>query len=46
MGKNVWAAALCLFAGMATGAEREHSRGDFRFGTGPAPAFVQRQQIA
>jgi hypothetical protein len=46
MGKGLLVGALFLFAGAAVGAENEHVRGDFRFRTEPAPAFVERARIA
>lgn len=46
MGKSLAGMALFLLAGMAAGAESEHVRGDFRFLTGPAPAFVERATVA
>jgi hypothetical protein len=35
-----------LAAGMAGAQEVEHTRGEYRFGVGPEPAFVQQQDVA
>ena len=45
----LWGGLLFLFAGMAhaatQGTTSEYVRGDFRFGTGPAPDFVVRKPL-
>jgi len=45
MGTRMLAGALFLFVGAAQGAVSEHIRGEYRFATGPVPAFVERTAL-
>jgi transglutaminase-like putative cysteine protease len=45
MGIRIWAWALFLLAGTAHGGVAEHARGEYRFATGPVPAFVERAAL-
>lgn len=39
------AAALLLLSGLAWAGPTEYQRGDYKFGVGPVPAFVQRHEV-
>jgi len=45
MGRNLLLWTSLLLAGAAQGAVVEHQRGEYRFGTGPVPDFVERAEL-
>jgi hypothetical protein len=44
--RMLWAAACLLLSGLAWAGNTEYQRGDYKFGVGPVPAFVERHDIA